>query len=31
MYLKSQELTQDNPKKQKRRKWVRYEREHSTP
>ena len=29
MYLKSQGLAQENQKKQKRRKWVRYEREHS--
>jgi putative transposase len=29
MYLKAQGLAQENQKKQKRRKWVRYEREHS--
>jgi transposase InsO family protein len=29
MYLKAQGLAQKNQKKQKRRKWVRYEREHS--
>ena len=28
MYLKAQGLAQENQKKQKRRKWVRYEREH---
>jgi len=29
MYLKAQGLAQENQKKQKRRKWVRYERKHS--
>jgi putative transposase len=29
MYLKAQGLAQENQKKQKRRKWVRYERNHS--
>ncbi|MGB7570585.1 MAG: helix-turn-helix domain-containing protein, partial [Methanothrix sp.] len=29
MYLKHQGLAQDDEKKQKRRKWVRYERKHS--
>jgi len=29
MYLKYQGLAQDDEKKQKRRKWVRYERKHS--
>jgi putative transposase len=29
MYLKGQGLAQEDEKKQKRRKWVRYERKHS--
>jgi len=29
MYLKAADLAHENPKKQKRRKWVRYERKHS--
>jgi putative transposase len=29
MYLKAQGLAQEDEKKQKRRKWVRYERKHS--
>jgi putative transposase len=29
MYLKAQGAAQDDEKKQKRRKWVRYERKHS--
>jgi len=31
MYLKYQRLVQEDERKQKCRKWVRYEREHSPP